>query len=120
MKELNANIIRQGDVLLNGDKAYTVAKLPDGAIDITPESGRVVLAYGEVTGHAHAIYETKTSDGKPTVRMWSAGAERFLQVLVATTLEHEEHSAPTLQPGIYKLPAQMEYDRAEGLRRVAD
>ena len=114
-KRLNPNIIRQGDVLLN-----RVAKLPEGAVDITPESGRVVLAYGEVTGHAHAIYETTTNDGKRAVRMWSAGAERFLQVLVATSLKHEEHSAPVLQPGNYKLPVQMQYDRAAGLRKVAD
>lgn len=113
--KLNENQFRQGDVLLDA-----VSKLPDGAIDITPESGRVVLAYGEVTGHAHAVYETKTKDGLPAVRMWSAGAERFLQVLAASSLKHEEHSAPTLPPGIYRLPVQMEYDRAEGLRRVAD
>lgn len=115
MKKLIESLIRQGDVLLS-----PAAKLPDGAIDITPIEGRVVLAYSEVTGHVHAIYETKTKDGQPAVRMWSAGAERFLQVLVATPLKHEEHSAPVLQPGIYILPVQMEYDRAKGLRKVAD
>jgi hypothetical protein len=120
MKQLNSKIIRQGDVLLNGDAAYTASEIPAGAIDITPQSGRVVLSYGEVTGHAHAIYETKTDDGKPTVRLWRSGAERFLQVLVATPLLHEEHLAPKLQPAIYRLPAQMSYNRAEGLRKVAD
>ena len=113
--KLNQNQFRQGDVFLD-----RVDALPAGAVDITPAEGRVVLAYGEVTGHAHAVYETKTKDGQVAVRMWSAGAERFLQVLLASTLKHEEHTAPQLPPGIYRLPAQMEYDRAEGLRRVAD
>ena len=112
---MNKKQFRQGDVFLDA-----IDKLPADAIDITPADGRVVLAYGEVTGHAHAVYETKTAEGAPTVRMWSVGAERFLQVLLASTLKHEEHTHPTLPPGIYRLPAQMEYDRAEGLRRVAD
>jgi hypothetical protein len=118
--KLNDKMIRQGDIFLNADSAYTVSELPPGAIEITPKTGCVVLAYGKVTGHAHAIYDTMTDDGSPKARLWSAGAERFLQVIVATSLKHEEHSAPILQPGIYKLPIQMEYDRSEGLRKVAD
>jgi hypothetical protein len=113
--KLNEGQFRQGDVFLD-----RVDALPKGAVDITPAEGRVVLAYGEVTGHAHAIYETKTKEGQPAVRMWSAGAERFLQVLIGSTLKHEEHTHPALPPGIYRLPSQMEYERAEGLRRVAD
>lgn len=114
--KLNKDQIRQGDVLLS-----KVDALPAGAIEVPMDGSRIVLAYGEVTGHAHAIYETKTKDGAPTAKLWSAGAERFLQVLLADLpLKHEEHSHPFLCPGVYKLPAQMEYDRNSELRRVQD
>jgi len=113
MAKTVSQTIRQGDVLLT-----PVHRLPSGAVDITPADGRVVLAHGEVTGHAHAIYERGTPEA-PTVRLWSAGFERFLQVLVSVPLKHEEHRHPTLPPGIYQLPAQVEYAPAE-LRRVAD
>ena len=97
---------RQGDVLL------VPAQLPAGAIQ-TETQGDVILAYGEVTGHAHRIRESTK------VRMWSAGAERFLQVMEQTALTHEEHAPVTLQPGIYRLPQQVEYTPQE-VRRVAD
>jgi hypothetical protein len=41
---------RQGDVLL-----IRVDSLPTGLREIPRDRGRVVLAYGETTGHAHAI-----------------------------------------------------------------
>ena len=97
---------RQGDVLL------VPATLPKGAKPVESK-GDVVLAYGEVTGHAHRIKESTK------VRMWSAGAERFLQVMDAVALIHEEHATVTIPPGIYKLPQQVEYTPAE-LQRVAD
>ena len=97
---------RQGDVLL------VSAKLPADA-EQADKPGDVILAYGEVTGHAHRIIE------RDTVRRWDAGAERFLQVLEVTALTHEEHAPIMLQPGVYRLPMQVEYTPAE-IRRVAD
>lgn len=45
-------IYRQGDVLLN-----MVARLPAAAAatSVAPSDGRLLLALGEVTGHAHAV-----------------------------------------------------------------
>jgi hypothetical protein len=107
-------IIRQGDVLL-----VAVAALPEGAVEVTVEQGHIVLAHGEATGHTHAIYDRGT-EAQPTVRLWEAGAERFLQVLVSVPLRHEEHTALSLPVGVYKLPQQVEYDGAVLLRRVED
>lgn len=45
---------RQGDVLV-----VPAAAVPDGATPLEREGGRVVLAHGEVTGHAHAISAPK-------------------------------------------------------------
>jgi hypothetical protein len=44
--------LRQGDVLLQ-----QVAALPANCTEIAPDGNRIVLAYGESTGHAHAIYD---------------------------------------------------------------
>ena len=108
MKAKKMQPIRQGDVCL-----IPVEKLPTNAIESTHDGKRIVLAYGEVTGHAHAIYDTTKA------RLWDVGVERFLQVLAPVSLAHEEHTHVTLQPGIYHLPRQVEYTPAE-LKRVTD
>lgn len=116
-------VIRQGDVLL-----VKVLTIPKGAIAQPAIGGRIVLAFGEVTGHAHAIYDWQ-AEGKAgeiaeaaiaRARLFVApSGERFLKVTAPVTLRHEEHTAHTLAPGIYRLPAQVEYSPAE-LRAVAD
>ena len=102
-------VIRQGDVLL-----YPVAKLPRGAKQVEIK-GDVILAYGEVTGHAHRIKQ----DEKPSARVFDLGAERYLHIAERVALEHEEHSAIFLEKGVYKQAYQFEEKRAE-LQRVAD
>lgn len=105
-RQVNA-IFRQGDVLL-----VRVEKMNSKAV-AQDANDRIVLAHGEVTGHAHAIYE-------PTkAKLWSADAERFLQVMETVALQHEEHSAVTLTPGIYRVAIQTEYTPS-ALRNVAD
>lgn len=114
---MNTTQYRQGDVLIES----TSANVPSSATEIAMQ-GRVVLALGEVTGHAHAIYPTV---GKPLpAKLWDAGAERYLQVLERCTLRHEEHAAITLEPGTYRVSkfgigTQREYSPEE-LRSVAD
>jgi len=105
--------VRQGDVCL-----IRIEKLPAGCIEAPPDGDRVVLAYGERTGHSHAVYGVTQEE--PKVRMWSAGAERFLQVLTRCELVHEEHSAAVLEPGTYLLPGQYEHTEENEVRKVAD
>lgn len=128
---MKAQQIRQGDVQLQ-----PVAKLPTNCTQVKPDGNRIVLAYGEVTGHAHAIYDHITTHraelaaaeiadsaiarAKAKARLWRApDGVRYLEVTDAVTLEHEEHTAHTLYPGIYKQAIQVEYTPAE-LRRVTD
>ncbi len=128
--------IRQGDVLL-----VPVGPLPAGCAEVPEDKGRIVLAHGEVTGHAHAIYDHAAGSadqdgGNPAVTteiadatiarararatLWRApDGERYLEVSMPVTLRHEEHTAHTIPPGIYKLPRQVEYTPQE-LRRVID
>lgn len=120
--------IRQGDVAL-----VRVDQLPAGCTEVPHDKGRIVLAYGEVTGHAHAIADHRVSAlgadeiaeaaiarAKAKARLWmTPDGERYLEVLEPVTLRHEEHVQHVIPPGIYKQPTQVEYAPAF-LRRVAD
>lgn len=101
-------IFRQGDVMI-----VEVLAIPKAATKEQRE-GDIILAHGEVTGHAHRI-AAKTAQA----RMWSAGAERFLQAMEMVSLKHEEHSALSIPPGNYQVVIQQEYTPG-ALRNVAD
>lgn len=100
---------RQGDVLLE-----RVSALPKGAVE-QKVKGPVILAYGEATGHHHAIKEK-------SVRIFREPETQATYVEVAEALallEHQEHAPIELEPGIYKVGLQREYHPQE-IRRVAD
>jgi len=99
---------RQGDVLIR-----RVSEIPADAKPVKRDGGRVILAYGEVTGHAHAM-----TDGG--VAQMEVGTQRFLRVTNSAELRHEEHSTITVEPGAYEVIIQREYDDAMEWRRVAD
>lgn len=101
--------LRQGDVLLQ-----PVDKLPTGCQEIV---GEIILAHGEVTGHAHVITLPDTERHK--VKYWSAGAERYLQVIERVALTHPEHTEILLDKGFYRQGFQCE-DYGDEVRRVAD
>lgn len=103
-----AVMFRQGDVLL-----VRVDNLPpDSVAEAPPEEHRVVLAYGEVTGHAHAVSTSAAT-------MYALKEERYLKIATTTNLVHEEHSPIILEPGVYKVVRQREYSPRE-IRFVAD
>lgn len=99
---------RQGDVFIERVKA-----LPVDLAQRARDKGRIVLAYGEVTGHAHALDATlaelfEDKDGTLYLKLGELGHVR-----------HEEHSTITLEPGLYRVTHQREYS-PEAIRRVAD
>lgn len=115
-----ANPGRQGDVAL-----VRVDSLPKGLEPTKRDHiGRIVLAYGEASGHSHAIRDSHVTG----FRM--AGSEEVDYIEVggsgAATLNHEyesgkqaEHHALDLPPGAYKVVRQQEYS-PEAIRRVVD
>lgn len=105
-------IFRQGDVLIR-----SIDSIPRAAKDVTPND-RIVLAHGEVTGHAHAIAKGDTREFSMAD---AAGAvRRFLSVVSADVeVRHEEHAAIPLPPGAYEIVQQREYF-PEAIRNVAD
>ena len=113
----NFTQVAQGDVFIR-----RVESVPEGLVPVPRDNGRVVLAYGEVTGHAHAILE-------PTAELLVAPERsaddallnvRFLRIMETATLTHEEHAAITLAPGLYEIRQQREWTDAEEPLRVAD
>jgi hypothetical protein len=100
---------RQGDVLLT-----RVQRAPAGAKRMRASRGRLVLAEGEVTGHAHVI------DAGAAQMLRSAEAV-YVKILKASALTHEEHGAITLEPGtVWRVKRQREYVPKALPRQVAD
>jgi hypothetical protein len=102
---------RQGDVWIEA-----VDVLPDGAMEVPADRGRVILAYGEVTGHAHAI------TASPIVQLLAVPGQdaRFLRIGGdGADLRHDEHTTIALPPGLYRTYRQREYSPGQ-IRRVAD
>jgi hypothetical protein len=115
---------RQGDVFLK-----RVDAMPKGVEKMKREGGRVVLAHGEVTGHMHAIAEKhvqqfrapvgKNEAGDFKLRAGGSMAVTFIKVDKPCLLTHDEHEAIQIQPGVYEVRRQREYQRGE-IRQVAD
>ena len=104
--------LRQGDVLL-----VAVDELPLEGRELPRDRGRVVLALGEATGHAHAI----SSSGAALLEHEGG---RFVRVEGPAVLDHEEHGAIAIPPGNYRVVIQREYApetaSLTSWRRVAD
>lgn len=107
-KKRTPEIFRQGDVMV-----IRVDAIPAGAKPVTRDNGRIVLAYGEVTGHAHAIAEDEVT------MLEVDGGIRYLDVQMDAFLRHEEHGTIPLAPGLYRVVRQREYSPEE-IRNVAD
>ena len=103
--------IRQGDILL----IPVTLEAPAGC------RGRseVVLAEGEVTGHAHRLAGAEVLD-------WSVGGQRYVQVVgeAAGTLRHEDHDpspAAVVEPGVtYRVVRQRQFSLADEWEQVRD
>lgn len=100
--------------IIQGDVVIEAADIPENAKAVAPVARGVVLAEGEVTGHAHVM-------APATTRQFMVGDQMFIAVDSATDLVHEEHDTATIPAGTYKVGIQREYDPfAEEARRVAD
>ncbi len=104
---------RQGDVLLQ-----KIDQLPESAQPVEFENrenseNRIVLAYGEVTGHCHAL-------STATACMYTFLGERLIDVKEGALLRHEEHATIKLPQGVYKVIQQREYVPEAPPRDVLD
>jgi hypothetical protein len=107
-------MFRQGDVLL---VPIPDSQLPEDEVPLARDTrGRLVLALGEATGHAHAV-------GAPDADLLAAAADldrRFLRIVTEAVLTHEEHDPIPLPPGLYQVVRQREYVLGARSRTVED
>lgn len=100
-------MFRQGDVLLIPCNVSM-----DGAKEIKPRNGRLILAEGEATGHHHSVdYQT--------AGLFDFSGKTVMVVTEPTTLTHQEHGAIEVMPGQYWVVRQREYT-PQAIRRVMD
>ena len=90
-------------------------EVPEEADEQAREDGRIVLAHGEATGHAHAIVE----QGVRFFREDGAGAGLLRIPGGGAQVVHEEHATIQLPKGLYRVIRQREFD-AGMARFVAD
>lgn len=97
---------QQGDVNLK-----EVESIPKGAKLKTPDKGKWVLAYGEVSFHAHAIEQIEDCD------LYERNGTLYLSVRGPVQLTHEEHHTQTIEPGQYEIGIVREYDYLADMER---
>ena len=128
--------VRQGDVLVTPVK-HPVDQNDIGKLIKDSDKNRIVLAYGEVTGHSHALYprldieEGISEKVEKPVQLFelknaepysgsSLPGQRLLRLNTRALLRHEEHHGISLPPGDYVVINQVEGDEIREFRRVAD
>lgn len=90
---------RQGDVML-----IRVAKAPKTAKKQAVKD-RIVLAYGEVTGHAHAIHDLDQAE----LLVEEKNKTSYVSAKGKLFLTHEEHDAIEIPKGVYEVRRQREF-----------
>lgn len=98
---------RQGDVSI-----MAVNSVPKQARKV---KGELVLARGELTGHAHRIVE-----GKASLHQLATGALYLRVASKFAKLFHEEHEDIRLPKGDYEVRRQREFDPFGGRRRQGE
>lgn len=111
-------LLRQGDVLLQRTDTRPTSSTP------VTDRGRVILAYGEVTGHCHqAIATVPVTDDPDPVAPCELFEEpdgtRLLVVRRPSSLVHDEHDPLALEIGTYQVIRQCEWT-LDDVRQVAD
>ncbi len=96
---------RQGDVLIERIEKVNGKK--------QKINGNIILAYGEATGHHHAIKDDTT------MLFHGPNGEVYIDVTEHTELTHQEHSSIAIPPGKYRVVRQREYT-PEAIRNVID
>lgn len=112
-KTVVPKIYRQGDVLLI---AIDRSQIPADAKRRTKDDGRVILAYGEVTGHSHRV------KGGNAALLDAPDGTVYLtidQLIGRAAVVHQEHDTIPLAEDTYIVRHQVEYTPA-AIRQVKD
>ena len=110
------NAAAQGDLMLR-----KIESVPANAVPVKADNGVYVLAHSE-TGHNHVVME------RPGVTLLRDPVDQFRGFLIVSgepaelqhLRGHDTHETIAIQPGMYELRRQREYDAFEGVRRAQD
>ena len=102
--------LRQGDILL-----VSVDKIKPDGLELKQE---VILAEGELTGHAHRLTGTEVYE-------WAIDGQRYVQVKGGSgSLSHEDHDpvpVAVVDPDTtYRIVPQQEWNLADQWQKVRD
>lgn len=122
MKITKSHVLRQGDVLL-----VPTTKVPSAEAKRVTDQGRVILAYGEVTGHSHQVIAaepvTVTDNPDPVAPcelFEEPDGTRILVLSRPSVLKHDEHVPAALAGGAaFEVIRQCEWS-LDDVRQVAD
>jgi len=96
-------VYRQGDVLL---VPIAAAEVPATAVPAPRDrTGRMILARGEATGHAHVIV------GPDVILLADRDDidQLFIKIISRARVVHEEHGTIAVPAGSYRVVRQREY-----------
>ena len=100
---------QQGDVIISA-----VSSIPSGAKKVSRKNGRLIVAEGEATGHAHAILDN-------ACEMFEKDGVLYLRSEKDVPIVHEEHVTNVVHAGISEIRIVREYDHfSEEAREVKD
>lgn len=88
--------VYQGDI---GFIPASRAGVKGGLTPVQPQGDRLIVAYGEVTGHHHSFPATCG-----TISL-DEGGTMWCTIDQLTHVEHQEHGPITLEPGFYRVGA---------------
>ena len=66
-----------------------------------------IVAYGEMTGHNHSLVKVKENQFD---LLEDKDGNKFLLVLEATEITHQEHATRVILPGQYQIKIEREYN----------
>lgn len=106
-----SNILKiQGDVFF-----LKVNHIPDGKKVVQPSPEGYIIAKGEISGHTHKIEDFVN------VILYQVGDVYYIKCLKPVSVIHNEHKPIVLEPGIWRVGIQREYDyMTEISRKVID
>lgn len=121
MRVQPSKVIRQGDVLLR-----PTTKQPSANAKRITDHGRVILAYGEVTGHCHQVVQsaapvvTDPDPVAPCELFEEPDGSRILVLSRPSILTHDEHDPAALDGAVnFEVIRQAEWS-LDDVRQVAD
>lgn len=100
------DLFRQGDILLRQVSTDPQDEQYADMLVKERDNGRCIVAYGEVTGHAHEV-DSETAE---ILRTTEETEQEFLRIMETAGLVHDEHETLSLPQGIFAIVRQREHD----------